>query len=439
MATGKPPGPTFESRTPDWLALDEARARVLASARPLEIERVPLTEALGRALAEPATASATLPPWDNSAMDGYAVRADDVSGASEAAPVVLPVAGLLRAGDVPTRPLERGQAIRIMTGAPLPAGADSVVRVEDTDRESTPGMVRILADRDCGRHVRPAGQDMVAGDLVLERGTSIHAGTIGVLAALGRAEAMVHRRPLVGIVATGDELRPPERYDDVRSGVGIPETNGPMIGALVARAGAIPRYLGVAPDAPDALHDLLVEGLDGDAIVTLGGASMGEADLAKSVLDGMGFRQDFWRVRIRPGSPFAFGWLPGRRGDLPVFSLPGNPASAFVTFEVLVRPFLLRLMGHRRVHRRVMRCVAGEEMAAPGRRSYLLRVEVDSSRVPPVAHTVGPQGSGLVRTLSAAQGLAVVPENVESLAEGEELDVMLLDDTTSSVEPAPMP
>ncbi len=428
--------PTFEIRVPDWLGLDEARARVLEKADPLDAERVTLDEALGRALAEPMLATATLPPWDNSAVDGYAVLADDVSGASPSAPVILPVTDLLRAGDVPTKSLEPGEAIRIMTGAPVPPGADSVIRVEDTDREAEPGRVRILKDRDCGRHVRPAGQDMVSGDLVLDEGTSIHPGTIGVLAALGCGDVLVRRRPVVSVLATGDELRGPDRYDDVRSGLGVPEANGPMIAAQIARAGGIAHRLGIAPDEPDALRAFLTKGSDGDALVTLGGASMGEADLVKGVLDEMGFHQDFWRVRIRPGSPFGFGWLPREGTALPVFSLPGNPVSAFVTFELFVRPFLLRSMGHRRVRRRVIRCVAGAELEAPGELTYLLRVQIDGSRTPPVATPGGPQGSGLVRTLGSAHGLAIVPEEVAALAEGQAVDVMLLDEGASAVEAA---
>lgn len=433
MSDGEPRA-TFEIRTPDWLALDEARRRVLALAEPLETERATLEEALGRALAEPIAATATLPPWDNSAMDGYAVRAEEVSGASPGAPVVLPVAGVVHAGDVPSRPLEPGSAVRIMTGAPLPPGADSVVRAEDTDREATAGTVRILKDRDCGHNVRPAGQDTVVGDRVLERGESIGPGTVGVLAALGCTDVLVHRRALVSVVVTGNELRTPDRYDEVRSGMGVPESNGPMIAAQIASIGGIARRQGVAPDEAEALRGLLTAGLDADALITVGGASTGEADLVKGVLDGMEFQQEFWRVRMRPGSPFGFGWIERDEGPLPVFSLPGNPASAFVTFEMFVRPFLLRLMGHLRIHRRTLRCVAGTELRTPGRLTYVLRVQLDSTHAPPLAMPVGPQGSGLVRSLSAAQGLGMIPEDVEDVAEGGSLDVILLDDSPGVVE-----
>ncbi len=427
-------GASFEILTPDWLGLDEARRRILAIAKPLGEERVPLGEALGRALAESMVATATLPPWDNSAVDGYAVRAGDVSGASPSAPIVLPVSAVIRAGDVPSRPLEPGSAARIMTGAPLPPGGDAVVKVEDTDREAVAGRVRILRGCDRGRNVRPAGQDMRLGDPVLERGSSIGPGTVGVLAALGCGDVLVHRRATVSVVVTGDELRPPDRYDEVRSGAGVPESNGPMVGAQVSRIGGIARLGGVAPDEAGALRAHLTAGADAaDVLVTVGGASMGEADLVKGVLGDMGFHQDFWRVRMRPGSPFGFGRLTRGERSLPVFSLPGNPASAFVTFEVLVRPVLLRLMGHRRIHRRLLRCVAGADLQAPGRLTYLLRVGVDTGSTPPVATPVGPQGSGLVRTLSTADGLAVIPEDVDSVARGGSVDVMLLDEAPGTL------
>ncbi len=432
--TAEKSGAAFEVRTPDWLGLDEARTRILRGARPLDPERVPLSEALGRALAESMVATATLPPWDNSAVDGYAVRVDDISGASPGAPVVLPVVGLLRAGDVPSANVEPGEAVRIMTGAPLPPGANHVVKVEDTDREATPGTVRILRTADAKSHVRPAGQDMQVGDPVLEAGDPVHPGTVAVLAALGRSEILVHRRPVVAIVTTGDELRTPDRYHEVRAGAGVPESNGPMIAAQVAQAGGIPHYLGISPDEPEALRTLLEAGGEADALVTVGGASMGEADLVKQVLAGLNFELDFWRVRIRPGSPFGFGWLPRGEARLPVFSLPGNPASAFATFEVLVRPYVLSLAGHRCVHRRTVRCAAGEDLrGAPGL-TYFLRVEVDSRTDPPFATLCGPQGSGLVSSLSRAHGLAIIPEVADGVARGEKLDVLMLDDAPAVTE-----
>ncbi|MDP2957551.1 MAG: molybdopterin molybdotransferase MoeA [Longimicrobiales bacterium] len=418
-------GTGFEIRVADWLGPREAQRRVLERCRPLGEERVPLAEALGRALAEPVHADATLPPWDNAAMDGYAVRGEEVRGASATSPVALSVRGRVRAGETPEISVGPGEAVRIMTGAPIPPGADSVVRVEDTDAEAEPGSVRVLRDRDIGANVRPGGQDARPGELILGAGDPIHAGTVGVLAALGRAEVWVHVRPLVAILTTGDELRGPEAYDAVRIGAGVPESNGPMLAAAVAAAGGVPVLLGIVPDDPEAIREAVARAAGADMLVTVGGASMGEADLVKRVLDGAGFRQDFWRVRMRPGSPFSFGWLPRERREQPVFGLPGNPTSAFVTFEVFARPYLLRLAGHRQIHRRRVSCRAAEDFQT-GPTALFLRVRLDTDGSATVAHLTGPQGSGLVRGLSSAQGLAVIPAG-SVVALGDAVEVILLD------------
>ena len=426
MSAGSSPG--FEVRPADWLGVADATRRILAQAEPLEVESAPLLEALGRALAEDVHATATLPPWDNSAMDGYAVRSDDVHGAGRERPVPLRVVGLIRAGELPSRPVRAGEAIRIMTGAPLPAGADSVVRVEDTDAETDPGTVRVLDDRDAGRNLRPGGEDMRAGDLVLREGSTIHPGTVGVLAALGLQSVDVHRRPRVAVLTTGDELRTPERYDDVRAGAGVPESNGPMTSAAVLAAGGVPVPLGIAPDEGEAIRSAVRRAVGADALVTVGGASMGEADLVKRVLDEEGFRQDFWRVRMRPGSPFGFGHLVDPDGArMAVFGLPGNPSSAFVTFELFVRPFLLRLAGHRDVLRPRLGCVAGERLTGAVDLTVFARVHVDMGSAPPLVTTTGPQGSGLVGGLASATGLAVLPEGVGEIEAGEPVQVVLLD------------
>jgi len=425
VSAGSPP--EFESRRADWLGVAEAEGRILGAATPLDDESVPLLDSIGRALAEDARATATLPPWDNSAMDGYAARSEDVRGASPDAPRVLRVIGLVRAGEARTGAVGEGEAIRIMTGAPLPAGSDSVVRVEDTDAEATAGIVHVYSDRDAGRNVRPGGEDMRAGDRVLERGDTVHVGAVAVLAALGRTQLLVHRRPRVAILTTGDELRTPDRYEDVVAGAGVPESNGPMLAAAVLAAGGDPVSLGVAPDDPDAVRSALRRGREADVLVTVGGASMGEADLVKRVLDGEGFRQEFWRVRMRPGSPFGFGWLPAARPQ-PVFSLPGNPSSAFVTFELFVRPFLLRLAGHRHVHRPRLRCTAGEPLTGAEDLEVFLRVTFDALGAPPTVRSTGPQGSGLVRGLASAGGLAILPLGVSAIETGGAVDVILLDD-----------
>lgn len=418
-------GPDFEVRVADWLSVTHAQRRVLEQATPLPGESVSLTTAPGRALAEDLVATATLPPWDNAAMDGYAVRGEDVERASPASPVTLRVAGILRAGGTPSLTVESGQAVRIMTGAPLPGGSDTVIRVEDTDAEAEPGLVRILRDRDVGRHVRPGGQDMKPGDVVLHRGETVHPGTVGVLAALGLGDVFVHRMPRVALVTTGDELRTAERYDDVRQGAGVPESNGPMLAAAVAAAGGVPLPWHIVPDDEDALRRAIATADDADVLVTVGGASMGEADLVKRVLDGEGFELDFWRVNMRPGSPFSFGWLPRNDVRQPVFGLPGNPASAYVTFEIFVRPFLRALAGHEAVHRLRLRGRAGHEFQG-GKRTLFERVTLDASTTPPTVRRTGHQGSGLVRSLATAQGLAVIPTHA-AVAPGDDVEVILLD------------
>jgi len=421
--------PRFEVRSADWLTLKQAQKVILSSAQPLLSEELPVQACLGRSLSQDLVARATLPPWDNSAMDGYAVRGEEISHAGPSTPVVLSVTGVVHAGDLPGSSVGAGEAIRIMTGAPIPPGADSVIRVEDTDSEQTPGIVSVFKNRDERRNIRPAGQDMQLGDQVLVKGTTVTSTTVGLLAALGMGNVPVVKQPSVGILPTGDELRTPERYEDVQRGEGIPESNGPMLAAAVTGASAMPLPLGIASDDPETLRERISEATDADVLITIGGASMGEADLVKEILEEFGFEQDFWRVRIRPGSPFGFGRLP--RGDTyqPVFSLPGNPTSAFVTFELFVRPFLLAIGGHKRIFRRTLRCQAAEPLKGPGELSHFLRVRLDSSTVPPKAHITGPQGSGLITTLADAEGLAVVSEHQTEIAEGDSVDVILLADT----------
>lgn len=420
----------FETLEPDWLPVREALERILAGARPLPVTDVPLSECPGRVLARDLQARVTLPPWDNSAMDGYAVRGEDVEGATPDDPVELRVAGAVQAGDTGRPGVEPGQAVRIMTGAPLPSGADTVIRVEDTDaEESREGRVRIDSDRDVGRHVRPAGEDFTAGEAFLARGTRIGSGQVAALAAQGYARVPVHRRPVVAVMPNGDELASLDRFESVREGRAVPECNGPALAAAARRAGADPRLLPIARDERKSILERLDEAAGADVLVTVGGASMGEADLLKRVLAGRGFELDFWRIRIRPGSPFSLGTLPVDRERLPVFGLPGNPGSAFVTFQILVRPYLMALAGHQRLHHASVRARAGEALRSPARLTHFFRVRLEErGEGPPEARLTGPQGSGLVQSLGRADGLAVVREGVETVEEGEELTVIHLNE-----------
>ena len=422
------PATRFESRPADWLSGAEALARVMGHARPLPALRLPVEAARGMALARTVESPVTLPPWDNSAMDGYAVRGDSIAGASPEAPRTLRVTAALRAGEVGGVVVGAGEAVRIMTGTPVPEGADCVVRVEDTDAEREPGRVAVFSERDRGRNVRPAGQDMRAGETVLRRGTTLGAGQVGVLAACGLASVEVHRRPVAAVLASGDEIAPAERFAEVAAGRAIPDTNGPMLAAAVAEAGGKGVRPGIARDTEESVREHLLRGAaQADLLITIGGASMGEGDLFKRVLDELGYQPGFWRARIRPGSPFGFGHLPVEgRAPVPVFGLPGNPASAFVTFHLFARPFISALAGHRDPFPPVVRARAGTVMGGPKGLAVYPRVRLrPASGGGWTAVFSGHQSSALVAPTGRADGLAVIPEGVERIAEGEEVDVLL--------------
>jgi molybdopterin molybdotransferase len=319
-----------------------------------------------------------------------------------------------------------------MTGAPLPQGADAVVRVEDTDAESVSGTVSVSTSPGAGKDIRPGGQDMQEGEEILPVGTTIGPGQIGLLAASGLEDVSVRRRPRVAVLSNGDEIAPSSEFHRVRAGRAIPETNAPTLSAAIRGAGGVPLHLGIARDTSESLLEKvgLARELKADALLTSGGASMGEFDLVKRVLDGEGLELDFWRVKMRPGTPFSFGHLPevGAGGRLPVFGLPGNPASSFVTFQVFVRPFLLRMAGHRRIHRPVVTARVGETLRSPSRLTHFFRVTLSGESSHPVVMLTGSQTSGLVKGQGLASGLAVVPEGVTELQVGQDVRAILLDD-----------
>ena len=421
----------FPSPRADWLTVREAVDRRLAAAVPLPAISTPLSRAAGRVLAEGVVARVDLPPWDNAAMDGYALRGADLPSPIPPQGLAIAVDGEVRAGDPPRDPPPPGWAVRIMTGAPVPEGLDTVIRVEDTDGEAgSPGTVVFRSARDRGRHIRPAGQDMRRGQPLLEPGDWLTPGRMGLLAAAGMDPVRVHPLPNVMILPTGDELRRPREFQDVEAGFAIPESNGPVLEAA-CRALSLPvTLLPPAPDDDVALHESLNRTLDADVLITLGGASMGTADRVKSVLSERGFELDFWRVKMRPGSPFSFGLLPRTEGvrPLPVCGLPGNPASAFVTFLVLVRPYLLALAGREDRHLPTDTARAGQDLPAHPERTQFVRVRL--RRDPDggwVTDPTGPQGSGLVQSVAAAEALAVVPAGPEGLPTGSPVRILRLD------------
>ena len=392
--------------------LREAQREVLAAMGPLPVEEAALEDCLGLVLAGDVRAAHDVPPFANSGMDGFAVRSADVSDP----PVELRVLEDVPAGSVPRREVASGTATRIMTGAPMPAGADAVVMVEQSEPvdEET---VRLLGSAEAGQHVRPAGGDIAAGETVLATGTRLSPAAIGLLASVGSARVRVRRRPVVAVMSTGDELVPADA-GGLRPG-SIHDSNRPMLAALLRELGATVLDLGIVPDDERLLRSTLGEAAAGsDAVVTSGGVSMGDYDLVKQVLGDLG-RVDFWQVAMQPAKPFAFGFL----GKTPFFGLPGNPVSVVVAYEQFVRPAILRRMGARRLFRRRSRGVAGTDLATNPEKVVFLRVEVRGDESGDVAVPSGGQGSNVLSSLARADAFAVVPVGVGTLPEGDPVEL----------------
>lgn len=405
------------------LAVVEAVRRIMQDMAPLPAEQVALASATGRVLAHDAVAPYTLPQWDNAAMDGYAVRAEDIARASKEHPVRLAVVDSIAAGSIPTRPIGPGEAARIMTGAPIPPGTDSVVRVEDTDGGTV--TVSIFDSRDAGRNVRPRGEDFREGETVLASGTVLGPPQVGVLASLGMAVVGVHRRPVVAIAGSGDELVDLDRFHEVLEGRRILASNSYTLAAAVAAAGGVPVVLGNAPDQVDALSELLARARGTDLLITTAGASVGEYDYTRIALESLGGKLAFWRVRMRPGAPLGYGHLDGT----PWLGLPGNPVSAMVTFELFARPAIRRMLGHRSPFRRPVEVVLEEPVAIGAPLTHFLRAVVRlraDGRLG--ARLTGPQGSAILTSMAKANALLVVPAEKPKNEAGEKLQALLLGD-----------
>jgi molybdopterin molybdotransferase len=440
----------------ELLPLEVARARVLAAIpAALPARKVALSDSLGRVLAADVVAATDLPPWDNSAMDGYAIRAADVAGATEDVPVLLRVAGEVAAGSPAEVAVRSGCALRIATGAPMPPGADAVVAVEQTTplaadgaagprgREAVgplPTRIRVHEATLPGRSVRRRASDLQLGRRILPSGRAIGPAELAIIAAGGVASVSVHARPRVAVLSTGDELR---RAGSDLGAAGIPDSNGPALVALCAAAGADARHLGIAPDRLEPTLELLRSAIvDADLVIVSGGVSVGPYDVVRGAFAQVG-TVDLWRAAIQPGKPFAFGTAPrgGRRPGPPVllFGLPGNPVSVFVTFEVFVRPALRRLAGRDRAAllRPVDAAVLEEAVTKSiGRRAFLrvaaLRDPASGAPMRDPAGRVrvalaGGQESHQLSALAAADGLAVVPESVTGLPAGAGVELWWLD------------
>lgn len=395
------------------LDVEEAVARVVAGVTRLGAETVPTREARGRVLATSVRSSVSLPPWDNSAMDGYAVRSGDISSL----PARLRVIETVAAGRFPTRPVEPGTATRIMTGAPVPEGADSVVRVEDTDGGLE--TVAIRANRDAGKNVRPRGEDIVAGSEALVAGTTLGAAQLGILAAVGAPTVEVVRVPRVAILSSGDELVPPERFAEVVAGRKIVSSNGITIAEMVRDAGGEPVELGIAADTRESLREHLALALEphgADLIITSGGISVGEFDYVREVLADLGATLDFWRVRMRPGAPVGFGAL----GPAAWIGLPGNPVSTMVTFELFARPAIRKMRGHSLLHRSTVAVTLEDTVTLSPELTHFLRVVVtrhEGGRLG--ARLTGPQSSGVLSSMARANALLIVPRGTIEMRAGE--------------------
>jgi molybdopterin molybdotransferase len=410
------------------LGVDEALARVLAAFAPLPPVAVPILDALGSVLAETVRAEVAIPPFRNSAMDGYAVRAADTTGASADRPVRLPVVANLPAGPASPLRLRPGAAARIMTGAAMPEGADAVVRFEETDegggRQPSPPegfpTVGVFRPARVGDNAREAGEDVRAGDPVLVAGTRLRPAEVGLLAALNRSTVLVHRRPRVAILSTGDEV---VEVGPALAPGQIRNSNGAMLAAMCLRFGATPLPLGIARDTVDDLSAKLAAAGDADLLVTSGGVSLGDFDVVKDVLRAEG-EVAIWQVRMKPGKPLAFGHVGGR----PLLGLPGNPVAAAVSFELFGRPAILTLLGRRDLAPPTVEATVTERIDNRGQRRHYVRVVVGrGSSGDLVARTAGEQGAGVLSSLTRANGLLVVPEQLAVAERGMRLPVLLLD------------
>ena len=399
----------------------EAAQRILEHVTPLPAARRPLREALDRVLAEDVSSPIDLPGWDNSAMDGYAARAADI----ERGKTTLAVIETVAAGQFPTKPIGPGEVTRIFTGAPLPAGADTVVRQEDT-APAAPGRVTVMNGRDARKNVRHRGEDIRNGAVVLEAGTPLGPAQLGVLASIAHGMPLVHDAPRVAFLGSGDEIVDLDRAEEILAGRKVATSNSYTLHALIQRTGGIPVDLGLARDTKDSLRERLSAARGTDLLVTTAGVSVGEHDLVREVLAELGGEIKLWRIAMRPGAPVGFGTLHGK----PWIGLPGNPVSAMVTFELFVRPVVRRMLGHRLPFRRTLPVCVGESITLGPKLRHFLRAvikpEGPDGRL--TARLTGPQGSGILTSMARANALLIVPEDRPAVPAGETLAALLLDD-----------
>jgi len=396
----------------------EARKIILDNISVLGTEKVDLDDCLFRVLAEPLYALRDVPPQDNSAMDGFALSSAATAGASDGRPVSLPVVRTIRAGDKAGPPIGRDEAVRIMTGAPVPGGVDAVVPVEETYTEAE--NLYLVKPVRAGHHIRKAGEDITRKEMVLPTGKSLRPADLGLVASQGIGRLEVFRQPEVAILATGDEI---VSLGQTPHEAQIFSSNSHALAALVRECGALPRQLGIARDDPVHLAAMIEEGLKSDVLITTGGVSMGDYDYLKDVFETVRVRILFWKVAQKPGKPMTFGVRQGR----PVFALPGNPVSAALSFELYVRPALRKMMGHTRIFRPTVTVVLEEDIhKKPGRRNFIRGIVRRGDGGVLYARTTGGQGSGILRSMSEANGIIILQEDTEGAKAGEKVDVYLI-------------
>jgi molybdopterin molybdotransferase len=396
--------------------VEEARERILSQIKPLQPLELPLQEAEGCVLADDVVAPTDIPDFASSAMDGFAVRSNDVAGATPDAPVVLRIVGRAPIGRPPEATVGGGEAIRIATGAPIPAGADTIVPIENCELDAD--TVRILVPSPEGKHIRPAGEDVKGGETILRAGRRIGAPELGLLATAGFSHPLVHPRPRVVVLSTGDELIPPGQVPEFGQ---VRDSNAYLLFGALREAGAVPVMAGIVRDEVDDLREAVFSHLvQADAFVSSGGVSVGERDVVKAAFFRRG-EMDFYKVAMQPGMPQGFGHVEGK----PFFGLPGNPVSVFVSFEVFIRPALRKMMGRRQLLRPEVTATLDADITGPVGKTQFARVRVRRTKEGWVATPTGPRGSNLIATVTRANGLAIVPPGVGTAPAGSEVTVVV--------------
>ena len=402
------------------ITVSEALHTILSTIALVGIEKVNILSALGRVLAEDIYARRNIPPTDNSAMDGYALIAEDTMGANIEHPLFFDIIEDVPAGNIPRKIVGFAEATRIMTGAPIPEGVDAVVPVEDTELDGD--RVKIFAEVSIGQNIRSMGEDVKDGELVLTRGTIIRPAETGMLAALGRSFVTVYQKPLVAILATGDELTD---IDGDLSPEKIISSNSYSGAAQVMECGGIPLQIGIAKDTKEDLTEKFKAAMRADIIVSSAGVSVGDYDFVKDVMKEIGVTIDFHQVAQRPGKPFTFGTA----GRKLFFGLPGNPVSSMITFEQYVRPAILKMTGHKRIFRKTIKAILKENIQKKKGLRYFLRVRVRYEDERFTVVTTGEQGSGILKSMVLANGIMVLPEDITTIKKGDEVIVQMIDNS----------